>query len=865
MNKIGKPALFKPVSKPSGLNSRMASGRQDANSQSKETTSVTMDFKNRFQVFAETAELFYKKHDKYTKFGNNFMISLSNCYNSFNSLYQVLIRMCGNALSLKPGAKKGLISGAHAIQTVAIPFIKDWNNFSGFLEIFEKSCEQQFMPTIDSYLNDIIDLAPSIMPQLQALRQGIIASFNETEKRNEAGQAIEVSIEEICRNDIHEKCFKIFGNIINVSKESVTYDTDASNLMQEYQHFQNLLQQIIDQLELRDKIGNLKSIKYHGSQPQQNTPARLWQIQKQEPNNEEIEQQMIQLKLSSRPFKLNPELPLFEFIIDSRSQFGPETTPHLSMFFDALTECALNFKESFNKDMSKLQHEYIEKNEELLKHSDKLQEQIDKLIGDKSKLNAEIQFRQEKVTMLESAVEGMQKYKHAFNRINNFDNTSDLPEHEIYQILKNMRSSGECQNCKNYEMREQKISQALEVFGTENADVLEKAENASKVYKNFQDNLGNFQDNLEKYKSCIQQIVACFKQTENKETDFCRFAIQAAKNNNAYYEKKIKDTEAQYLVKSNTILEKVCEAVGLKAGTIDDLIMAIKKKNEANNVFLQEVEVRLCKLSKTNAQQQTDQESIRVALSNVEKIFAKPVKAEKLEDKSDITDIFKRIQRITGNSDQSSGSEIYSKCMDLLEELANIVSNAKREMRHTEQDQIQNKASLQTIYEKLSRYLGVAPLDTKSMEATQLMHQIMSSIDAIGNRQQNMLTNDDIANICKEVLKDNSISQKDEPRIYLGEICYSYMIYKGSIEALTPFNNILDELFTNFDCKFQSFKTNSPQFPVLRQSVASLQEKLNSIAANRISTNVFHNLSRFISLVNSFMTAIASFSSDELK
>ncbi|EAX93716.1 hypothetical protein TVAG_354550 [Trichomonas vaginalis G3] len=858
MNKLGKPALFKPVSKPSGLNSRAVSGRQEATNNSRESTNVTIELKNRFQTFAESAELFYKKHEKHAKFGNNYMVFLLNAYNSFNSLFNVLIRMCGNALSLKPGKKPGLISGAHAIQTVAIPFIKDWNNFTQFLEIFEKSCEAQFMPLIDHHLNDIIELAPSIMTQLQALRKGIISSFEETEKRLEASQAIEVSIEEICRNDINEKCFKIFGNVLNISRESVTYDADASNLMEEYQHFQVLLQQIIDQLELRDKCGELRSIKYHGSQPVQSDTQRLWQIQKQQTNDEEVQQQMIQLKLSSRPFTLNPELPLFDFIIDARSQFGPETTPHISMFFDALTECALNFKETFNNDMGKMRDEYLGKNEELLKRGEKLQDTIDKLMTDKTKLNAEIQYRQEKVNMLESAIENLGKYKHAFNKVHNIEKTEDLAEHEIMQIMKNSMKSDECQSCKDYENKLQKISQFLEVFGTENTDVMERAENASKVYKNFQEEIEKLKKERDEYKNCIQQIVACFKQTDNKETDYCRFAIQAAKNNNAYYEKKVKDTEAQYIVKSNTILEKVCEAIGIKAGTIDDLILAINKKNESNNVFLQEVEIRLCKISKTNASKTTNQETIRNALSSVENMSKTQKPVEKVEEKSDLTDIFKRIQRITGNSDNSNANEVYSKCIELLEELATLVSNAKRELRHTEQDQVQNKASLQSIYEKLSRILQIQSVDTKSMDSTQLMHQIMSSIDALFNRQQQMMSNEEISTICQEVLKDNSISQKNEPKIYLGEICYSYLIYKNSIECLIPFNNILDELFTTFDCKSSSFKPTSQQFPILRKIVSSLQDKLNSIASNRISTDVFHNLSRFISLINSFMTSLAS-------
>lgn len=106
------------------------------------------------------------------------------------------------------------------------------------------------------------------------------------------------------------------------------------------------------------------------------------------------------------------------------------------------------------------------------------------------------------------------------------------------------------------------------------------------------------------------------------------------------------------------------------------------------------------------------------------------------------------------------------------------------------------------------------------------------------------------------------VTSRTDYKEYIPEICAAFVTLHNSVMALKPFASTLNNIFTQFDCKFTSFHPGSESYKFLRSQVFALHTALNGLVPSKINSLVFLVLSRFIALFSSFMTAISSASFD---
>jgi uncharacterized membrane protein YidH (DUF202 family) len=76
--------------------------------------------------------------------------------------------------------------------------------------------------------------------------------------------------------------------------------------------------------------------------------------------------------------------------------------------------------------------------------------------------------------------------------------------------------------------------------------------------------------------------------------------------------------------------------------------------------------------------------------------------------------------------------------------------------------------------------------------------------------------------------------------------------------ALKPFASILNNIFSQFDCKLPSFSPGSASYTFLKSQILELQAALNGLVASKMNSLVFLVVSRFVCLFSSLTSALAA-------
>jgi hypothetical protein len=102
------------------------------------------------------------------------------------------------------------------------------------------------------------------------------------------------------------------------------------------------------------------------------------------------------------------------------------------------------------------------------------------------------------------------------------------------------------------------------------------------------------------------------------------------------------------------------------------------------------------------------------------------------------------------------------------------------------------------------------------------------------------------------------LTTRSDYRQYVPEICHAFVSLHESVMVMKPFASTLNNIFTQFDCKFTSFTPGSKSHQFLKSQIYALHESLNRLVPSKINSLVFLVLSRFVALLSSFMSALAA-------
>ncbi|OHT05064.1 hypothetical protein TRFO_06056 [Tritrichomonas foetus] len=233
--------------------------------------------------------------------------------------------------------------------------------------------------------------------------------------------------------------------------------------------------------------------------------------------------------------------------------------------------------------------------------------------------------------------------------------------------------------------------------------------------------------------------------------------------------------------------------------------------------------------------------------------------------------------------------QVISSITQMSEELAEWSEDLLREERRKKPENIKMRATLEMLNLKLQKLLNQQTYPSQNTSPNSFNSNINSISNVIEQENKSdlsiidtptlvlkvseyidMLFKSDnsnclfqsavINNIFSSILKYVSEHSRKDPLKYMPEIAFKFAILQESIDALEPFANVLNDTFASFDCKLASFSPGSESFTFLRQQTSQLHSLLNTIGPSRVHSMLFLVLSKFVSLISSFLSAISSMS-----
>jgi hypothetical protein len=188
-----------------------------------------------------------------------------------------------------------------------------------------------------------------------------------------------------------------------------------------------------------------------------------------------------------------------------------------------------------------------------------------------------------------------------------------------------------------------------------------------------------------------------------------------------------------------------------------------------------------------------------------------------------------------------------------------LVDALQRSQRVRQVELVRPRALAEAALQKLRRSVGLGPAENaRAMEMEAMLEQMSQLCDQIG-AETSMASQISINYMFENVFPYFSTTSRTNPAVYIPEFCREFVVQAKSIEALLPFNRVLDEISKTFDYKPQSFHPRAESFGVIRDKSFALQKLLNEIGPQPLHARVFTLLSNFTSLLSSFVSAILSF------
>lgn len=266
---------------------------------------------------------------------------------------------------------------------------------------------------------------------------------------------------------------------------------------------------------------------------------------------------------------------------------------------------------------------------------------------------------------------------------------------------------------------------------------------------------------------------------------------------------------------------------------------------------------------------------------------------------------FLRVIEKKMNQDKESISELQKLCIEVETVLTSYVNNGSQASSHSKQSMMpktirtllkklpqkensknRNESELKNFMKKVESKLCQVTKDECQDDKNRQDHIIImiDKIDAFITSLHSKLSifNGNFDEILKAIEKSKSnkkveeidkmfesifdlvpVTSRTEPSHYIPEFCNAFVSLHNSVLSLKPFASILNQIFSQFDCKLQSFKPSTQSFQFIKNQVYNLHTALNSLAPSKINSLVFLILSRFVALTSSFTAAISSASFDD--
>ncbi|EAY01716.1 hypothetical protein TVAG_317050 [Trichomonas vaginalis G3] len=299
-----------------------------------------------------------------------------------------------------------------------------------------------------------------------------------------------------------------------------------------------------------------------------------------------------------------------------------------------------------------------------------------------------------------------------------------------------------------------------------------------------------------------------------------------------------------------------------------------KKEKENANELLKDVIRRVSQFLKVeiNNSQEDVIKNIIEAFDKWENPLKKPLFESETQNKFLITSIEVINNRFRGVSSaeekktqKMSPQNLVNQTIKMLEKFQDDVEKRITDLTVLQQKRQDFRICLEKVDHLAHKFIGLEDIDLSTLRDEELCDRCVTFVDKITSNQANpqFLSANELNEMFTSVYDLVPVTTRSDPRKYIPEVCAAFISLNNTIIALKPFASILNEIFTTFDCKFSSYIPGSEPAKNLRNQIMRLHSALSQIQPSKINSFVFLIVSRFITLLSSFLSALTAFSYSE--
>ena len=152
----------------------------------------------------------------------------------------------------------------------------------------------------------------------------------------------------------------------------------------------------------------------------------------------------------------------------------------------------------------------------------------------------------------------------------------------------------------------------------------------------------------------------------------------------------------------------------------------------------------------------------------------------------------------------------------------------KTQQINAKQEIVSFKLCLEDVIKMLSNFLNQKPEiqninDTKSLTdcAIDLCKQL--------SKKKIDFTLEDITKLFDPIIDLIHLTSKTDPFTFIPEFVDEFHLLETSVISLKPIAQILNNIYTHFDCQFSSFNPNSQPYQYFKDQVLQMHNTLNQM------------------------------------
>ncbi|EAX92512.1 hypothetical protein TVAG_247930 [Trichomonas vaginalis G3] len=203
---------------------------------------------------------------------------------------------------------------------------------------------------------------------------------------------------------------------------------------------------------------------------------------------------------------------------------------------------------------------------------------------------------------------------------------------------------------------------------------------------------------------------------------------------------------------------------------------------------------------------------------------------------------------LSNSSETSSHSEILNNLKEVSKQNKEIITSKRKE----DQKPSENTQDAANYSKFKNSIVSILKSANKNVQQNITMSEIVTILSEICQASTNEYSTSYLNKTFTSVVDLIDVSSKTVPSVYLPEVCYYFMLMYQSINYLKKFTSDMDEVFDKFEFKLPIKGT--AEYDNLKHCSNQLAKHLHEIEPSSMHSVVFHAISRFIILVEAFVS-----------